>query len=1012
MELNFNFLSISLFSAAVISAITTTAIFFRSGHAVRTFAIMMLGVTIWAFAYSFELAMTDLESIMFWLRLEYIGISLIPALWIIFILQFTGNEKYLNSKTITLIYLMPVITLLIVWTNNWHNLHYKSYEMVMIDGLYLLSFEPGAWYIIHTIIFYCFLILGLLLLIFKFRREKTIFKKQILVVIFGASIPWLTNIIYLLDFKPFEHLDLTPFAFIFTGIIISFGLLRFKLFEVLPFAREKIIEEMAEGIVILDTIYHVIDSNPAFRKTFNTTETDLIGKPVFTIFPDDDHLLKNLEKKEPVKFEYKQQLNEEQILFEVTIQPILVKQGEVNGYFVVFRDITEAKSAQEELTYAKELLEETGRLARVGGWHLDLESDELVWTAMTKNIFEVDPDFVPDLESAINFYYDEKSRREVSLALDNSIRKNESFSLELPIETAKGNKKWVVAIGKPIFKGKKCIKLHGSVQDITEKKRTESRLLRAKKMAESANQAKSEFLANMSHEIRTPLNGIIGFSDLLKQSELKEDQKGYMDIVFQSANSLLEILNDILDLSKIEAGRMELDPYSTNINKMAEKCIDILRFQAENKNLSIRYRVEENVPKYLVLDELRVRQVLINLLGNSIKFTNEGEIELIIQKVGSRKKREIIRFLVRDTGIGISHSNLKKIFQAFSQEDNSITRKFGGTGLGLTISNRILQLMNSKLTVQSVVGEGSTFSFNLESVVVEEPRKVDEDLYQPNRDSVSIGEQPNSGVSMDAVLLSGKSKDDPLKILIAEDNDTNRFLIKIILLNLYPNAAILEAKNGDEAVKIFISENPDVILMDVQMPLKSGYESTKEIRKRKGGDKVPIIACTAGALKGEREKCLEAGMNDYIGKPIVKESVERVMNKWVIDSESEDVDKKAVEKGFSNEKHYNREELRKRYGEVLDTLEDLLMIAKTSLSDSRVSFEKIQTVPDEKLDFKLIKNAAHKVKGTALSMSFGQLASIAIELEGNPPSNLQNARELIQQLIDEINYLEENIQEL
>lgn len=1010
MELNFNFLSISLFAAAVISAITTTAIFFRSGHAVRTFTIMMLGVTIWAFAYSFELAMTDLDSIMFWLRLEYIGISLIPALWVIFILQFTGNEKYLNSKTIALIYLMPVITLLMVWTNNWHNLHYKSYEMVMIDGLYLLSFEPGAWYIIHTIIFYCFMVLGFMLLISKYRREKSIFKKQILVVIFGASIPWLTNIIYLLDFKPFEHLDLTPFAFIFTGIIISFGLLRFKLFEVLPFAREKIIEEMAEGIVILDTIYHVIDSNPAFRKTFNTTEMDLIGKPVFTIFPNDDHLLKNLEKQKPVKFEYKQQLNEEQILFEVTIKPILIKQGEVNGYFVVFRDITEAKRAQEELTYAKELLEETGRLARVGGWHLDLESDELVWTAMTKNIFEVDPDFVPDLESAINFYYDEKSRREVSQAIENSIRKNQSFSLELPIETANGNKKWVVAIGKPIFKGKKCIKLHGSVQDITEKKRIESRLLRAKKMAESANEAKSEFLANMSHEIRTPLNGIIGFSDLLRESELKEDQKGYMDIVFQSAKSLLEILNDILDLSKIEAGRMELDPNSTNIQKLAEKCIDILRFQAENKNLSISYRVDKNVPQYLVLDELRVRQVLINLLGNSIKFTNEGEIELIIQKVESRKKREVIRFLVRDTGIGISKSNLKKIFQAFSQEDNSITRKYGGTGLGLTISNRILQLMNSKLTVQSVLGEGSTFSFNLESVVGEEPQKIDEDLKQPKR--ANIGEQTHPGASMDVIQLSGKSKDEPFKILIAEDNDTNRFLLKTILLNLYPNATILEAINGEEAVKIFTSVNPAVILMDVQMPIKSGYESTKEIRKSKDGDKVPIIACTAGALKGERERCLAVGMNDFISKPIVKESVERVMNKWVIGSESEGVGKKAAKISSSIEKHYNGEELRERYGEFLDTLEELLMISKTSLSDSRESFEKIQLVSDEKLDFDLIKHTAHKVKGTALSMSFGKLASIAIKLEANSLSNLQNVRELMQQLIDEIYYLEDNIQEL
>ncbi|MEX0945684.1 MAG: histidine kinase N-terminal 7TM domain-containing protein, partial [Balneolaceae bacterium] len=322
MEINFNALSISLLIAGVIAVITTTAIFFRSGHAVRTFAILMVGVSVWALAYSMELAMTDLSHILFWIKVEYIGIALIPAFWLVFVLQFSGNDKYLNRQTIALIFAIPVLTLLFVWTNEWHHLHYETYELYESDGLYLLNFEPAAWYIIHTIIFYCYLIFGTLLLIQKYLSVKSLYKKQIRVVLLGTFIPWITNALYLMDFKPLEHLDLTPFMFVFTGMIISFGLLRFKLFEILPFAREKIIEEMKEGILILDEIYHVIDSNPPFCKLFNSTDSELIGKPIFTLFKHDDLFIKKLELKEYVRFDYELKNNGELRQYEVTINPI------------------------------------------------------------------------------------------------------------------------------------------------------------------------------------------------------------------------------------------------------------------------------------------------------------------------------------------------------------------------------------------------------------------------------------------------------------------------------------------------------------------------------------------------------------------------------------------------------------------------------------------------------------------------------------------------------------------
>lgn len=320
--------------------------------------------------------------------------------------------------------------------------------------------------------------------------------------------------------------------------------------------------------------------------------------------------------------------------------------------------------------------------------------------------------------------------------------------------------------------------------------------------------------------------------------------------------------------------------------------------------------------------------------------------------------------------------------------------------------------MGSKLTVTSEVGEGSTFSFYLAAVAGEEPQIIDEDFIQSNNHAVTGDNYQHPAVSDDVVLVSRKEKDEPLKILIAEDNNTNRFLIKIILLNLYPNTIFFEAKSGDETIELFKSEHPDVILMDVQMPFKSGYEATKEIRNSQNGKKIPIIACTAGALKGEKEKCLAAGMNDYVSKPIVKGSIKKVMEKWVIYSDSTVIAEKAEESMNSYDSHYNKKELRNRYGEVLDVLEDLLLITKESLSDSRVSFEEIQKLPDEKLDFEFIRHSAHRLKGTALSMSFVKLATIAIELEKTKPPNFQSTRRLLNQVIDEINYLDKNIQEL
>ncbi len=715
------------------------------------FAVRSLAQASATVGYIFELLSPDLQTKIFWDSLQFPGFFVAPLALLAFAFGYTGRKPRHPQRFWMLLTIPLLLYMLLVLTDDSHRLIYLDAHLIPGEPFDALVYDFTFFTKAISLYLIGILLLCFSVLIAKFRSQ-ILYRAQIVIITIGTLFPMIGSALTIAGVTFGFQRDTSPFTFAIGNLIIAWGLFRYRLLDITPIARDKVIEGMSDAVVVLDVQNRVVDLNPAARKIFNSTPLEAIGQSIDQIFSNQPELMEQLRNRDETRLEIALGSDTEPQFFDVSLSLLHHRRGYLTGRLIVLRDLTERVQVETALEQAK----------------------EVAWASQ--------------------------------------------------------------------------------------------------RAAEAANRAKSVFLANMSHELRTPLNSILGYAQILKRdpSTPTKQQHG-LDVIEQSGSHLLGLINEVLDFAKIESGKLELDETDFSLPALLKSVSEIIRVRAEQKGITFCLELpsadlqvkKAELPMTVHGDERRLRQVLLNLLDNAVKFTEQGRVTFKIffwkrpgmngtasSATGRQQPADIsgLRFEIQDTGVGIAPQALDTIFAPFRQAgDQASDAK--GTGLGLTISRNLVELMGSTLHVKSQIGAGSKFWFDITLPVVRSG--MEWTLFSTGRIVGIEGESPT--------------------VLIVDDNQNNRTVLKGMLSPL--GFLVVEAINGRDGLAKTVAERPDAIIIDLLMPEMDGFELIRRIRQSPGFQQPMIIATSASAYKEDHQRSIALGGDAFLPKPVQAETL-------------------------------------------------------------------------------------------------------------------------------------------